>query len=163
MTPSTSTATPTTPTTPTAASNPANRIAIAQGGAAVADVVLRDGALSVRGKPTFLWGGDVHYFRVRDPGGDVARTHAMWADTLDKLKAAGCNHVSTYVPWDVHATSAGTFDFSGQRDLRAFLSMAKERGLHVVLKPGPLITGEWPRGAGTFGAVPAWWKAANTG
>jgi hypothetical protein len=119
--------------------------------------------LSVRGKPTFLWGGDVHYFRVRDPGGDVARTHAMWADTLDKLKAAGCNHVSTYVPWDVHATSAGTFDFSGQRDLRAFLSMAKERGLHVVLKPGPLITGEWPRGAGTFGAVPAWWKAENPG
>jgi hypothetical protein len=138
--------------------------AIAQtraGTAPVADVVLREGVLSVRGTPTFLWGGDVHYFRVRDPDGDVGRTHALWADTLDKLKAAGCNHISTYVPWDVHATSANGFDFSGERDLRAFLSMAKARGLHVVLKPGPLITGEWPRGMGTFGAVPAWWKAAH--
>jgi beta-galactosidase len=124
-------------------------------------VQIADGAVVVRGQPTFLWGGDLHYFRVRDADGDVGRTHAAWAATLDQMKAAGCNHVTTYVPWDVHATSPGSFDFSGTRDLRAFLTMAKERGLHVILKPGPLITGEWPRGFGTFGAVPAWWKAAH--
>jgi hypothetical protein len=127
----------------------------------VADVALRDGVLSVRGTPTFLWGGDLHYFRVRDKGGDVAQTQALWARTLDRMKAAGCNHVSTYVPWDVHATGPGAFDFSGAKDLRTFLQLAKDRGMHVVLKPGPLITGEWPRGFGTFGAVPAWWKAAH--
>jgi hypothetical protein len=161
----TTTPTPPSTTTPTATKSTTtttNSIARARGDV-VADVELRDGALSVRGTPTFLWGGDAHYFRLRDPAGDVGRTHRMWADTLDQLKAAGCNHVSTYVPWDVHATAPGTFDFSGERDLRTFLSLAKDRGMHVVLKPGPLITGEWPRGMGTFGAVPAWWKAAHPG
>ncbi|MEZ4394451.1 MAG: hypothetical protein R3A48_25545 [Polyangiales bacterium] len=33
--------------------------------------------------------------------------------------------------------------------------------MYVIAKPGPLITGEWYNGFGYFGAVPAWWKAAD--
>jgi hypothetical protein len=126
--------------------------------AAVAHVEVKEGSLRIDGSPTFLFGGDLHYFRVRAPDFDAAQTKAMWAASLDTMKAAGMNLVSTYVPWDYHNTAEGTWDWSGARDLNAFLTLACDRRMWVVLKPGPLITGEWPRGFGTFGAVPAWWK-----
>ena len=124
-------------------------------------VEIADGALKIDGEPTFLYGGDLHYFRVRDPDYDAAKTHAMWAETLDLMQAAGMNLVSTYVPWDYHAPADGVFDFSGARDVGRLLEMACARGMYVVYKPGPLITAEWPRGFGTFGAVPQWWKEAH--
>ncbi len=119
------------------------------------------GELLLDGVSTYLYGGELQYFRIRDAGGDVAKTHAMWAETLDAMVAAKMNVVTTYVPWDYHARGPGSWDFEGTRDLPRLLEMAKQRGLRVMLKPGPLITAEWPRGFGTFGAVPAWWKAAN--
>ncbi len=115
----------------------------------------------IDGVSTFLYGGEVQYFRVRDKNHDAAKTHAMWAQTLDAMVAAKMNVVTTYVPWDYHATGPGQWSFSGSRDLKKFLALAKERGLKVMLKPGPLITAEWPRGFGTFGAVPSWWKEAH--
>lgn len=122
-------------------------------------VEIRGGALRIDGEPTFLYGGDLHYFRVRDENFDAERTHELWGRGLDQMRAAGMNLVSTYIPWDYHNPREGEYDFEGARDLNRFVDMACERGMKVILKPGPLITGEWPRGAGTFGAVPAWWKA----
>lgn len=119
------------------------------------------GEMLIDGVSTFLYGGEVQYFRVRDGEHDAAKTHAMWAQTLDAMVAAKMNVVTTYVPWDYHATAPGQWSFSGTRDLTKFLELCKERGLRVMLKPGPLITAEWPRGFGTFGAVPAWWKEAH--
>lgn len=116
------------------------------------------GALRIDGRPTYLYGADLHYFRVRDRDYDPLKTYAIWGDSLDKMKAAGMNMVSTYVPWDYHNTTDGVYDFSGARDLQRFITMAIERDLYVILKPGPLITAEWPRGFGSFGAVPEWWK-----
>lgn len=124
-------------------------------------VEIVDGALRIDGTPTFLYGGDLHYFRVRDKDFDAAKTRAMWAETLDAMQAASMNLVTTYVPWDYHSPGPGEFDFSGARDVGAFLKMVCDRGMHVVYKPGPLITGEWPRGFGSFGAVPQWWKLAH--
>lgn len=115
-------------------------------------------ALRIDGVPTFLYGGDLHYFRVRDADFDAAATQAMWTATLDAMKAAGMNLVSTYVPWDYHSPAPGQYDFAGARDVGAFLDLACARGMHVIFKPGPLITGEWPRGFGTFGAIPQWFK-----
>jgi hypothetical protein len=114
--------------------------------------------LKVDGVTRLLYGGEVQYFRIRDIGGDVARTHAMWEETLDRLVAADMNLVTTYVPWDVHEYREGQFDFTGERDLAAFLSMCHRRGLAVVIKPGPFINSEWPYGLGSFGAVPEWFK-----
>ncbi|MFO0750791.1 MAG: beta-galactosidase [Myxococcota bacterium] len=79
------------------------------------------------------------------------------------MRAAHMNVVGTYTPWDYHQLGPDTWDFSGARDFPAFMELACARGFHVILKPGPLITGEWPRGFGSFGAVPEWWKAAHPG
>ena len=126
-------------------------------------VEVKGGELVIDGRPTVLYGGDVPYFRVRDKGYDAAKTHAMWADTFAKMKQANMNTVGSYFPWDYHETAAGTWDFAGARDAKKFLELACQAGMKVVAKPGPLITAEWPKGFGTFGAVPAWWKAAHPG
>lgn len=127
----------------------------------VRGVFVRDGQLIIDGQPTFLYGGEVHYFRVRDPGFDAAKTQALWRDTIQKLKDAHMNLLTTYFPWDYHAPAAGAWDFSGARDVDAFLGMACDAGLKVVAKPGPFITAEWPKGFGSYGAVPPWWKQAH--
>ncbi len=131
------------------------------GGAAGAHVVIQNGELRIDGVPTFLYGGDLHYFRVRDAAFDAAKTEALWVETLDLMVSAGMNLVTTYAAWDYHQKGPGQWDFTGARDVGKFVDLACARGLKVVFKPGPLITGEWPRGFGTFGAVPAWWKQAH--
>jgi hypothetical protein len=124
-------------------------------------VTIENGRLLLEGKPSFLYGGELHYFRVRDKGHDAQKTLAMWQDSVAKLKNARMNLVTTYFPWDYHAPQDGSWDFSGSRDADAFLKVVCDAGLKVVAKPGPLITGEWPRGFGSFGAVPEWWKQAH--
>lgn len=156
-TPTTTGAGTTEPTTSSATSDPTTT-ATTTSGEPPPHVEIAGDALRIDGVPTFLYGGDLHYFRVRDPDFDAAKTQAMWAETLDAMQAAGMNLVSTYVPWDYHSPAPDQYDFTGARDLGAFLELACGRGMHVVFKPGPLITGEWPRGFGTFGAVPQWFK-----
>jgi hypothetical protein len=129
--------------------------------AGIPHVIVRDGGLWIDGRATFLFGGELQYFRVRDPAFDPARTQAAWAQSLDLMADAGMNLVSTYVPWDFHQPTDGGYDFTGARDLGAFLRMVCARGMFVVVKPGPLITAEWPFGFGSFGAVPIWWKQAH--
>lgn len=124
-------------------------------------IEIRDGQLFLDGVPTYLYGGEVQYFRIRDARYDEARTKAMWAETLDRMVEAGMNFVSTYIAWDYHETSDGVFDFSGAKDLPFFLELCHERGLKVLVKPGPYITAEWPTGFGSYGAVPAWLKEAH--
>jgi beta-galactosidase GanA len=123
-----------------------------------------EGRLEIDGKPTFLFGGEVQYFRVRDPGFDAAKTQAMWDDSFTKMRAGGMNLVATYFPWDYHQLKTGgvtKWDFSGARDIDKYLTMACSKGLKVVAKPGPLITAEWPNGFGSYGAIPNWWKEAH--
>jgi len=135
--------------------------AAGSGGNVGGHVAISNGGLLVDGKPTFLFGGDVHYFRVRASDFDAQKTEAMWVQTLDLMKAAGMNLVTTYAAWDYHELAPGQWDFTGARDVGRFVQLACDRGMYVVYKPGPLITAEWPRGFGTFGAVPAWWKQAH--
>lgn len=126
-------------------------------------VEVKNGSLLVDGTPTFLFGGDVQYFRVRDERFDAAKTQAMWEDTLARMQAARMNLLTTYFPWDYHQSGPGQWDFSGPRDVKKFLEIACSHGVKIVAKPGPLITAEWPRGFGTFGAVPEWWKLDHPG
>lgn len=83
-----------------------------------------------------LWVGSMHYWR--HPASD-------WAPCLDAMRAMGLRMVDTYVPWGVHEQGKGDFDF-GARDLRKdvarFVRTAGERGLHVVLRPGPQVNAE---------------------
>ncbi|MBK5262074.1 MAG: beta-galactosidase [Peptostreptococcaceae bacterium] len=85
----------------------------------------------LNGKPTFLYSGEFHYFRV--PRKD-------WKARLTLFKEAGGNCVATYTPWLIHEPTEGKFFFSGDdgvRDLEGFLKTCKEMGLYVIVRPGP--------------------------
>jgi beta-galactosidase len=63
------------------------------------------------------------------------------------LRALGYNAIDVYFPWNYHEIEPGKWDFSGERDVEAFLKQAKEAGLWVVARPGPYICSEWDGGA----------------
>ncbi|XP_057605431.1 beta-galactosidase-1-like protein 2 [Hippopotamus amphibius kiboko] len=90
----------------------------------------------------WIFGGSVHYFRV---------PREYWRDRLLKMKACGLNTLTTYVPWNLHEPERGKFDFSGNLDLEAFVLLAAEVGLWVILRPGPYICSEID-----LGGLPSW-------
>ena len=94
------------------------------------------------GKSYVILSGAMHYFRI---------PRAYWKDRLQKLKECGFNTVETYLCWNLHEPQEGTFVFSEELDLGAFLDAAAEIGLNVILRPGPFICAEWE-----FGGLPAW-------
>jgi beta-galactosidase len=59
--------------------------------------------------------------------------------------------MQTIVPWNFHEPVPGVFDFEGQHNITEFLSVAHELGVHVLLRPGPYVCGEWEQGG-----LPAW-------
>ncbi len=94
------------------------------------------------GKPIKIISGAVHYFR--NPKG-------YWDDVLQKLVALGCNCVETYCAWNLHEPEPDKFNFEGDLDLAHFIRLAGEKGLMVIVRPGPYICAEWE-----FGGLP-WW------
>ena len=79
----------------------------------------------------------MHYSRVPS---------AYWGDRLKKMRNVGLNAVQTYVPWNFHEEIPGQFNFTGWRDLGAFLRTAQENDLLVILRAGPYICAEWDMG-----------------
>ncbi|WP_194893158.1 glycoside hydrolase family 35 protein [Catenulispora pinisilvae] len=107
---------------------------------AVLDIT--DDGFALDGQPFRIIAGGLHYFRVHP---------AQWSDRLRKARLMGLNSIDTYVPWNLHERRRGTFDFSGILDLASFLDQAAAEGLHVLLRPGPYICGEWEGGG-----LPSW-------
>jgi len=66
-------------------------------------------------------------------------------------RAMGLNAISTYVFWNTHERSEGTYDFRGDNDVARFIRIAQEEDLAVILRPGPYVCAEWD-----FGGLPAW-------
>ena len=89
-----------------------------------------------------FYAGAMHYWRVPP---------AQWAPCLRAMHGLGLSLVETYVPWRVHEPEAGAFDWTGPRDLTAFVRAAKAAGLGVVLRPGPHVNAELT----SFG-IPDW-------
>lgn len=80
--------------------------------------------------------GAMHYWRVPPDA---------WEAGLRRLQELGLNMVETYVPWGVHETMPGSFDFGTidpRKDLARFVDLAGELGLSVFLRPGPHINAE---------------------
>uniref|UniRef100_A0AC11D3R4 Uncharacterized protein n=1 Tax=Ovis aries TaxID=9940 RepID=A0AC11D3R4_SHEEP len=92
--------------------------------------------------PFLILSGTIHYFRVpRD----------YWKDSLLKLKACGFNTVTTHVPWNLHEPRRGHFHYRGNLDLLAFISLASEVDLWVILCVGPYVGSDLD-----LGGLPSW-------
>ena len=98
--------------------------------------------LRLNGRPLIPLMGEMHYSRV--PRGE-------WAKSLATMKEGGISIVSTYVFWNHHEWREGEWDFSGNRDLSAFLGEVKKSGLWAVVRIGP-----WAHGECREGGFPDW-------
>ena len=96
----------------------------------------RDGFV-INGKRQVLMVGSLFYFRI---------PRAAWRVRMEKMKLAGYHALDVYFPWNHHELAPDVWDFSGERDAEAFLSLAEEVGLYVVARPGPYICSEWDGG-----------------
>ena len=91
----------------------------------------------INGTPEIIIAGEIHYFRLdkRD-----------WQDRIDKLKAAGCNAVASYIPWICHEFTEGVVDLEGktkpQLDLAGFMDLCAANDLYFFARPGPFIMAE---------------------
>ena len=81
--------------------------------------------------------GSLFYFRL---------PRAVWHERIEKLKKTGYNCVDVYFPWNYHEREDGTFDFTGEKDISAFLGELRDAGLFVIARPGPYICSEWSGG-----------------
>ncbi|MEJ2679872.1 MAG: beta-galactosidase [Gemmatimonadota bacterium] len=107
-----------------------------------------DGQFLYDGQPLQIRSGSIHYARVpRD----------YWRQRLEMARAMGLNTVTTYVFWNLNEPRSGQFDFSGRRDVAAFVRLAGELGLHVIVRPGPYVCSEWD-----LGGIPAWLLADSS-
>src|SRR4051812_15818209 len=100
-------------------------------------IAIKDKQFLIDGKPQLIIGGEVHYFRLK---------RGEWQDRLDKLKAAGCNAVASYIPWLCHEPVEGQIDLDGttrpELDLGAFIDLCQENDLYFFARPGPFIMAE---------------------
>jgi beta-galactosidase len=103
--------------------------------------------LLLDGKPFRIISGSIHYSRV---------PREYWRDRLRKIRSLGLNTICTYLFWNLHEAEPGAFNFTGNLDAAAFLRMAQEEGLWVLLRPGPYICSEWD-----FGGLPSWLLATR--
>lgn len=94
------------------------------------------------GQPWFPLMGEFHFSRY---------PAAQWREELVKMRGGGITVVATYIFWIMHEERRGTFDFTGDRDLRAFVRTCAEVGLDVVVRIGP-----WAHGECRNGGFPDW-------
>jgi hypothetical protein len=89
------------------------------------------------GHPTIPVMGEFHFSRF---------PRRYWEEELQKVKAGGVTIIATYVFWIYVEEEEGHFDWSGDRDVRAFLEVCQRVGLDVVLRIGPFAHGECRNG-----------------
>lgn len=91
----------------------------------------------INGKEVFIFGGELHYFRV---------PQSQWEERIIKVKEAGCNLISTYVPWLWHEKEEGVIDLVGnttpERDLETFLKLIQKHDMYCLFRPGPYVMAE---------------------
>jgi hypothetical protein len=98
--------------------------------------------LTLDGKPWLPVMGELHYTRIPEN---------EWEAEILKMKAAGVDVISTYVFWIHHEEVEGQFDWSGRRNLRAFVQLCARHGMYVYIRPGP-----WAHGEVRNGGFPDW-------
>lgn len=86
--------------------------------------------------------GEVHYTRI---------PQNEWLQEVRKMKEGGVTVIAAYVFWNHVEEVEGVFNWSGQRNLRAFLEICKQEDMPVVLRLGPFCHGEVRNGG-----IPDW-------
>lgn len=86
--------------------------------------------------------GSLHYFRV---------PRELWQDRMRKIRAAGYNAIQFVIPWNLHEPLPGKYNFQEMYDISAFMTMAQDEALYVLLRPGPYICAEH-----NGGGLPFW-------
>ncbi len=89
------------------------------------------------GKPFQIRSGEMHPQRM-------PREH--WLQRIRAAKAMGLNTIAFYVFWNDVEQPDGSFDYSGNRDIAAFIDLCAEEGMWVLFRPGPYVCGEWDLG-----------------
>ena len=100
-------------------------------------ITVTDRMLLKDGKPWLPVMGEIHYSRI---------PREKWAETLQKMKEGGIEIAASYVFWIHHEEEKGKFDFTGNRDIRAFIELCHETGLEFCLRIGPWAHGECRNG-----------------
>ena len=98
--------------------------------------------LVFNGKPWLPVMGEFHYSRV--PRED-------WEAEILKMKAGGVQIISTYIIWIHQEEIEGQFDWTGRRDLHAFVELCARHGMYVYPRIGP-----WAHGEARNGGLPDW-------
>ncbi len=96
----------------------------------------------VHGRRTFIVAGELQYPRT---------PRALWRDRLLRIKRAGYNTVQTYAFWNYHEPQEGKFEFTGEKDLNAFLQLVHSMGMYAIVRMGPYVNAEWDTGG-----LPVW-------
>lgn len=98
--------------------------------------------LTLNGKPIIPVMGEVHFSRI---------PREQWEDVILKMKACGINIIATYVLWIHHEEIEGQFEWSGNKDLRAFAKLCAKHGLWFYPRIGP-----WCHAEVRNGGTPDW-------
>ena len=61
------------------------------------------------------------------------------------------NTICIYLFWNYHEQEQDVFDFSGQKDVAAFVKLVQANGMYCIVRPGPYACAEWD-----MGGLP-WW------
>ncbi|HEY7122585.1 MAG TPA: beta-galactosidase [Ktedonobacterales bacterium] len=99
-------------------------------------VTLTEQGLDIDGKAVPVYSGSVHYWRLE---------REQWPLILDKVQSLGFGMIETYIPWSVHETAPGVFDWGAsdpRKDFEAFCQLCEASGLYLMVRPGPLINAE---------------------
>jgi beta-galactosidase len=111
------------------------------------ELAINNRYMTIAGKPVFPVMGEMHFSRM---------PREQWEDAILKMKACGINVIATYVFWIHHEEIEGKFDWSGNKDLRAFLELCKKHGLYAYPRIGP-----WCHGEVRNGGTPDWLLKKN--
>jgi len=96
-------------------------------------VTVGEAGLLIDGTNVPVYSGAVHYWRLE---------RERWPAILERVKSLGFAMIETYIPWSVHETSPGAFDWTRARDVDASCRCVKNRACGLLVRPGPLINAE---------------------
>ncbi|SIN94774.1 beta-galactosidase [Chitinophaga niabensis] len=96
----------------------------------------------LNGKPWFPVMGEFHFSRYPEK---------YWEEQVLKMKQGGISIIATYMLWNTFENPRGIWNWSGNNDLRRFITLCAKHDLFVWLRIGPYCNAEQ-----LYGGFPEW-------